>query len=101
MESSDNRDELTNFKSICSILSELWSNYRTDKDFKDFVEYNDLGLPLAFLIDSELVEASDMAKGYVVETWQIFLVALGLEDDIEWKSLDQIFKYSESKNKDK
>ncbi len=99
MEDSDNRDELTDFDTICSILSELWSNYKQDKDLKDFIEYNDLGLPLAFLIDADLVEPSDIAKGYVVETWQILLSALGLEDDIEWKSLDQIFKYSEGKNK--
>jgi hypothetical protein len=99
MENSDNRDELTDFDTICAILSELWSNYKQDKDLKDFIEYNDLGLPLAFLIDADLVEPSDIAKGYVVETWQILLSALGLEDDIEWKSLDQIFKYSEGKNK--
>jgi len=101
MESPDNRNELNNFNSICSILSEVWCNYKTDKEFKDFIEYNDIGLPLAFLIDADMVEPSDLAKGYVIETWQIFLSALGLEDDIEWKSLDQIFKYSENKNKDK
>ena len=101
MESPNNGDELTNFNNICSILSEVWCNYKTDKELKDFIEYNDIGLPLAFLIDAELVEPSDLAKNYVVETWQIFLSALGLEDDIEWKSLDQIFKYSEGKNKDK
>lgn len=99
MENSNDGNQLTDFKTICSILSELWSNYKQDKDLKDFIEYNDLGLPLAFLIDADMVEPSDLAKGYVVETWQIFLSALGLEDDIEWKSLDQIFKYSEGTNK--
>lgn len=100
MEDINNRDELSNFSNICSILSQLWTDYKQDKEFKDFIEYNDIGLPLAFLIDADLVEASDLAKGYVVETWQIFLSALGLEDDIEWKSLDQIFKYSEGMNKE-
>ena len=101
MESSNNGNELTNFETVCSILAELWSNYRQDKELEDFIEYNDLGLPLAFLIDAGLVEPSSVAQEYVIETWQIFLTALGLEDDIEWKSLDQIFKYSENKNKDK
>lgn len=101
MENVDDRNELTSFESMCSILAELWSNYRQDKELKDFIEYNDLGLPLAFLIDANLVEPSDNAKEYVVETWQIFLSALGLEDDIHWKSLEQIFKYSENKSKDK
>lgn len=100
MESVDDRDGLTSFETICSILSELWSNYRQDKELKDFVEYNDLGLPLAFLIDANLVDASEQAKEYIFETWQIFLAALGLENDIEWKSLEQIFKYSEGRNRD-
>jgi hypothetical protein len=100
MEGVDDRDGLTSFETMCSILAELWSNYRQDKELQDFVEYNDLGLPLAFLIDASLVDASPIAKDYVVETWQIFLAALGLENDIEWKSLEQIFKYSENRNKD-
>jgi len=100
MEGVDDRDGLTSFETMCSILAELWSNYRQDKELEDFIEYNDLGLPLAFLIDSSLVDASPMAKDYVVETWQIFLAALGLENDIEWKSLEQIFKYSENRSKD-
>jgi len=95
MESVDDRDGLTSFETMCSILAELWSNYRQDKELQDFV-----GLPLAFLIDASLVDASPIAKDYVVETWQIFLAALGLENDIEWKSLEQIFKYSENRNKD-
>jgi len=85
---------------MCSILAELWSNYRQDKELSDFIEYNDLGLPLAFLIDANLVDASPVAKEYVVETWQILLAALGLENDIEWKSLEQLFKYSEGRHKD-
>jgi hypothetical protein len=101
MENIDDRDGLTSFETMCSILSELWSNYRQDKELQDFVTYNDLGLPLAFLIDANLVDASEQAKEYILETWTIFLVALGLENDIEWKSLEQIFKYSEGRNKDK
>ena len=101
MESPDDRDELTSFETVCSILAELWSSYRFDKDLKDYIEYNDLGLPIAFAIDAEIVEPTDLAKNYVLETWQILLSALGVEDDIEWKSLEQLFKYSEGKHKGK
>lgn len=101
MENIDDGNQLTSFETICSILSELWSSYKDDPEFKDFVEYNDIGLPLAFLLDTNMVDASEQAKGYVIETWDIFLNALGLENDIEWKSLEQIFKYSEGRNKDK
>jgi len=98
MESFDNGNEITKFSTICSILSELWMNYKEDKDFKEFIEYNDLGLPLAFLIDSEIVESTDQAEQYVSETWNIFLSALGVEKDTGWESLDDLFKYIEKKN---
>ena len=100
MESVDDGNQLTSFETMCSILAELWSNYRQDKELSDFIEYNDLGLPLAFLIDANLVDASPVAKEYVIETWQILLAALGLENDIEWKSLEQLFKYSEGRHRD-
>ena len=100
MESVDDGNQLTSFETMCSILAELWSNYRQDKELSDFIQYNDLGLPLAFLIDANLVDASPVAKEYVIETWQILLAALGLENDIEWKSLEQLFKYSEGRHKD-
>lgn len=100
MESFDNGDEVTKFETICSILSELWINYKEDKDFSEFVQYNDLGLPLAFMLDSEIVEPTELAIQYVVETWQIFLSALKIDQDMGWSSLDDLFKYIEDKNKE-
>lgn len=99
MESFDNGDEVKNFNTICSILSELWINYKDDKQFSEFVEYNDLGLPLAFMLDSSIVYPTDDAVRYVTETWNIFLSALGLEEDLGWESLEDLFKYVEKKNK--
>jgi hypothetical protein len=34
------------FDNKISILAELWMNYRDDEELQDFIEYNDLGLPL-------------------------------------------------------
>lgn len=100
MESFDNgNEEITDFNKVCSILSDLWLNYKDDKDFKEFIEYNDIGLPLAFLIDSEIVVETDQAVKYVIETWEIFLSALGIEKDLGWGSLDELFNYVEEKNK--
>lgn len=97
MEISNNGERLTGFDSICTILSELWMDYKTDKYFKDFIEYNDIGLPLAYLIDNELVEPTALAKQYVYETWDIFLAALEINEDAGWNSLDELFKYVDSK----
>ena len=99
MESFDNgNEEVTDFKHICSILAELWLNYRDDEDFEEFIKYNDIGLPLAFFIDSEIVAETDQASRYILETWQIFISALGVEKDLGWGSLDELLKYVEGKN---
>jgi hypothetical protein len=58
----------------------LWLNYKSEPEFEDFIEYNDIGLPLAFAISQEIIPASDMATKYVNETWDLFLESLGLPD---------------------
>ena len=101
MEISNDGDSVTSFESICFILSELWTNYKTEKTFVDFIQYNDIGLPLAFLLDSDLVDASDIAKNYVVETWNILLESLEIQEDTGWESLDDLFSYSKNNNEEK
>ena len=93
MEISDNGEQLTSFESMCSILAELWMDYKTDKYFKDFIEYNDIGLPIAFLVSNELVEPNKIAIQYVYETWNIFLAALEIKEDLGWESLEDLFHY--------
>ena len=97
MEISDNGEQLTTFESMCSILGELWMDYKSDKFFKDFIEYNDIGLPIAFLVDNELVEPTQLAKQYVYETWDIFLAALEIAKDLGWESLEELFHFVNKK----
>lgn len=100
MEKSNNGKKVTSFEAICSILGDLWMDYKSDKYFKDFIEYNDIGLPIAFLVDNELVEASDLAIQYVYETWDIFLAALEITEDAGWESLEQVFNFVDDGKKD-
>lgn len=93
MEGFDNGEDLTSFEDACSILAELWINHRTEKIFEEFVSYNDLGLPLAFLIDSELVTPTEIAKKYVEETWIILLTSLEIDEDIRFSCLEDLFNY--------
>jgi hypothetical protein len=79
-----------NFDNKVSILSELWMNYRMDEGFKDFIEYNDLGLPLAYIILNELADNNDKTVMYIDETYDLFVAALNIEDK-EWESIDQMF----------
>ena len=98
MDSADNGNELTSFEDACSILSELWINHKHEKTFEDFIHYNDLGLPLAFLVDSELVTPSEIAKRYIEETWIIFLQSLNIDEDTGFTSLNDLFTNSEDKD---
>ena len=67
--------------------------YRSEEEFEDFLEYNDLGLPIAYAIANDIVKPLDLAKSFVDETFDLLLVALGLEDD-NWENLDQMLSIS-------
>lgn len=77
------------FENRVNILAELWISYRTDKEFEDFVTYNDLGLPLAFMIAEELVKPSDLANSMINETYDLLLATLDAEDG-DYDSLDDL-----------
>lgn len=79
----------TDFSNRCNILGDLWLNYKGEPEFDDFIEYNDVGLPLAFCISQEIIPASDMATKYVNETWDLFLESLGVKDT-GYSSLDEL-----------
>ena len=80
----------TNFETKCSILSDLWLNYKDNEELQDFVEYNDLGLPLAYLIHTNLVTPTDEGMPYVDETFDLLVSSLGLDLDTEYESLNQL-----------
>lgn len=70
----------TPYSDRLSILASLWLNFRYDEEFEDFVEYNDMGLPLAYAIDNGIVETSVLAEGFINETFELLLAGLELED---------------------
>jgi hypothetical protein len=72
-------------------LGDLYANYRSDEDFKDFIEFNDLGLPLAYLTREGLCEVSDDGERYISETWELFVKSLGIED-IGFNDIDEMFQ---------
>jgi hypothetical protein len=55
-------------------------DYRGDVEFQDFIEYNDLGLPLAYAISEGIVEKTEIASNFINEAFDILLAALGVED---------------------
>jgi len=80
----------TSFENKVGILSYLWMNYRDHEYWKDFIEYNDLGLPLAYMLENQVVELTAVDEDYdeegsngtffIEETWNMFLSRAGVED---------------------
>ncbi len=85
---------MTDFTKVCEILGTLYVNYKDDEELQDFIEFNDLGLPLAYLASENLCQVSDDGARYITETWALFLESLGLED-IGFETLDQMLSLSE------
>jgi hypothetical protein len=90
---------VTDFRNVCEILGKLYSVYKEDEEFKDFIEFNDLGLPLAYFVAENLCEVSDDGSRYITETWALFLAGLNLEDT-GFSDLDEVFEIAEEKNKE-
>jgi hypothetical protein len=80
----------TKFEDKVSILSELWLNFRDDQNFEDFFAYNDLGLPLSYLLGAGIVKGTDMSNKFVEETFSLLLASLEVEDE-GFSDLDDIF----------
>lgn len=80
----------TSFKTKASILGELWIDFKGEEEFADFIEYNDLGLPLAYMISNEIVKPTVLAERFVNETFDLLLGALEITEDTGFESLDDL-----------
>ena len=88
---------MTNQDIKVSILSDLWMNYRDEEGLEDFIEYNDLGLPLAYAIATDIVNISPRAAIYIEETFNLLLESLEIEDT-GFANLNEMFEASEHPN---
>jgi hypothetical protein len=81
---------MTSFENKCAILADLWMDYRDDEEFVDFREYNDLGLPIAYAISTNIVSSKPMAEQFVNETFDLLLAALEIPEDTGFETLDDL-----------
>ena len=86
----------TTFSNKADILADLWLNYRTDEEFKDFVEYNDLGLPLAYAISTGILrENNELLEKFISESFDILLTGLDIKEDTGFETLDELLMLEE------
>lgn len=84
----------TPFTKRCEILADLWVAYKGDEEMADFISYNDLGLPLAYAINTEIVPSTVKAELFIDETFELLLSGLELEDE-GFDSLEDILGVDE------
>ena len=83
-----------------AILSDLWTGYKEEDDFADFVAYNDLGLPLAFMIEQKIVESTPVAQVYIEETFELLVESLGLDPEEEYESIEEMLELQADSEED-
>jgi hypothetical protein len=88
----------TTFENKTAILADLWLNYRNDTEFADFIEYNDLGLPLAYAIHEGIVDTTELANNFINETFDLLLTGLTISDDTGFETMEDLFGQSADDN---
>lgn len=87
-------ERVTPLSSRAEILADLWMNYRDDEEFQDFVEYNDLGLPLSYAFCNGIVtEPNEALESLIDETFNLLLAALENLEDTGFESLDDLLGF--------
>jgi hypothetical protein len=89
------------FSKKCEILADLWLNHKDDAQLEDFIEYNDIGLPLAYGFAEELAKPTEIGTKYVNETYALLVEALDISPDLEYDSLEDMFSESKWEQEDK
>ena len=80
----------TDYSKKYEILNDIFLDYRDDKRFEEFVEFNDLGLPLAHAIYDGIIESTPAAQELIDETFSILLDMFGKGLDTGFDNLEQI-----------
>lgn len=90
----------TTFENKCAILADLWLNYKDNEELEDFIEYNDLGLPLAYVIHTGLANVTDEGIVYVDETFDLLCKGLGVDLDGEYETLNEIMEMQDDEDEE-
>lgn len=78
------------FADKAGIVGQLWIEFRNDEDFTAFMDYNDLGCPLAYMVAEGIVkEVTPLGEEMINETYKMLLELLEVTD-VEVDTLDEV-----------
>ena len=90
----------SHFFTKCAILSDVYTNHSGVESLAEFIEYNDIGLPLAQRIN-DVEKMSDLSEDdgdlvsnyeYIDETWEQLCETLGVDKDGDFTSFADMKK---------
>jgi hypothetical protein len=88
----------TLFSSKVEILSQVWVRYKSDSSRSEgwlsFFDWNDVGLPMAYLAFSEFVTIKRDKKYFIEETWVSYCEVLGIDPDEKYLTVEDTFNES-------
>jgi hypothetical protein len=88
---------MTDFAKKVEILAEFHSDYWADPEFEEFNQFNDAGLPLAYLYLNGFCELEMKGEVALEETWTHLLQTLGVSDS-GYQNLSEVFQASLNTN---
>lgn len=73
-------DNITTFADRAHILARLWINERDNEAFEEYIEFNDLGLPLAYSLSEGIIESNTLVEAHINDSFDMLLTVLKVED---------------------
>ena len=78
------------FADKAGVIGQLWIEFRNDEDFSAFMDYNDLGCPLAYMVAEGIVkEVTPLGEEMINETYKMLLDLLEVTET-EVEILDEV-----------
>lgn len=91
------------FADKAGVIGQLWIEFRNDEDFSAFMDYNDLGCPMAYMVAEGMIkELTPVGEEMVGETFKMFLELLEvteeeLDEALPDKNLGAILLFAHNK----
>ena len=89
------------FADKTGILGQLWIDFRDEDNFSAFMDYNDIGVPMAYYIAEGLVNPTPLGEQYVEESIDMMFKLLEITeaevDGLEEINLTTVLEFAYAK----
>jgi hypothetical protein len=84
----------TSFLDKCKILAEVYTESSWNEELTEFRYTNDIGLPLAYLVNQDLTTANDKGEMFIESTWEDLCLYLRVDHKKKYSSSDEMIEES-------